>query len=172
MQNHFELFGLAQAFALDTDALERGYRDMQARVHPDRHAHSADADRRAAMQWATRVNEAYRTLRNPVSRARYLLELRGVDVALESNTAMPAEFLMRQMELREALEEAKAARDAAALERLGADLGGERRTLVAALADAFDARHDDALAAQLVRKLTFLDRVDAELREAFEAIEA
>jgi molecular chaperone HscB len=172
MQNHFELFGLARTFALDVDALERAYREIQARIHPDRYAHAADADRRAAMQWATRVNEAYRTLRSPVNRGRYLLELSGADAALESNTAMPAEFLMRQMELREALEEAKAGRDAAALERLGLDLGNERRALVAAIGDAFDAHPDNALAAQLVRKLMFLDRLDAELREAFEAIEA
>ena len=104
MQNHFELFELAPGYALDTAALESAYREIQARVHPDRFAHAGDAERRASMQWTTRINEAYRTLKSPVRRAKYLLELNGVDVAFETNTSMPPEFLMKQMELREALE--------------------------------------------------------------------
>src|SRR5438132_12609726 len=106
MQNHFELFGLQAAFSVDEAALDQSYREIQSRVHPDRFAHAGDAERRASLQWTTRVNEAYRTLRNPVSRASHLLALNGIDVAFETNTAMPAEFLMEQMELREALEEA------------------------------------------------------------------
>ena len=90
MQSHFELFGLAPAFAVDAEALERSYREIQSRVHPDRFAHAGDAERRASLQWTTRVNEAFQTLKDPVARARHLLELHGVDVAFETNTAMPA----------------------------------------------------------------------------------
>src|SRR5262245_49100286 len=113
--SHFELFGLAPAYALDAGRLEQAYRDIQARVHPDRFAHAGDAERRASMQMTTQVNEAYRTLRSPVLRARYLLELNGVDTAFETDTAMPKDFLMQQMELREQLEEAK---DAAGLDQI------------------------------------------------------
>ena len=102
MQNHFELFGLSAAFGLETEVLERSYREIQSRVHPDRFAHAGDAERRASLQWTTRVNEAFQTLKNPVTRAQHLLALRGVDVAFETNTAMPPEFLMHQMELRRA----------------------------------------------------------------------
>src|SRR5258705_13693228 len=105
--SHFELFGLSPRFQLDAVALERAYREIQARVHPDRFAHAGDAERRASLQWTTRGNEAYRTLKSPVQRGKHLLELHGVDVAFETNTAMPTEFLMQQMELREKLEEAK-----------------------------------------------------------------
>ena len=70
MPNHFDLFGLAPAFALESEALERSYREIQSRVHPDRFAHAGDAERRASLQWTTRVNEAYRTLKDPVQRAR------------------------------------------------------------------------------------------------------
>src|SRR5687768_4980860 len=104
MQNHFELFGLAPAFALEGETLERSYREIQSKIHPDRFAHAGDAERRASLQWTTRVNEAYRTLKDPVQRARHLLELHGVDVAFETNTAMPSEFLMQQMDMRRALE--------------------------------------------------------------------
>src|ERR1044072_917959 len=115
-QSHFELFGLPIAFGLDQEALEKAYREIQAQVHPDRFAHAGDAERRASLQWTTRVNEAYRALKNPVQRASHLLELHGVDVAFETNTAMPAEFLMEQMELREALEGATQSKDLGALE--------------------------------------------------------
>ena len=109
MHSHFDLFGLAPAYALESEALERSYREIQSRVHPDRFAHAGDAERRASLQWTTRVNEAYRTLKDPVQRAKHLLELHGVDVAFETNTAMPGDFLAQQMELRESLEEAKKA---------------------------------------------------------------
>jgi len=168
MQNHFELFGLTPAFALQGDALERSYRDIQSKVHPDRFAHAGDAERRASLQWTTRVNEAYRTLKDPVQRAKHLLELHGVDVAFETNTAMPPEFLMQQMELREALE---AAKDAPALDALRKDLVGEKRSMEKAIAEAIDAKKDYDGAAGLVRKLQFLDRLDEEINAAYEEIE-
>jgi molecular chaperone HscB len=161
--NHFELFGLPPAYALDAQALEDAYRRLQAEVHPDRHAHAGDAERRASMQWATRVNEAYATLRDPLRRARYLLELDGVRVDADRTGALPSGFLARQMELRERLEEAAAARDAAALERLQADVATERRALEAELA----AR----LGADAVRRLMFLEKLRAEIGDALEGLE-
>src|SRR5207245_5057191 len=113
--NHFELFGLEPVFALNAASLDAAYRDIQAKVHPDRYAHAGDAERRASLQWTTRVNEAYRALKNPVQRASHILELQGVDVAFETNTAMPADFLMEQMELREALEKATGSKALGAL---------------------------------------------------------
>jgi len=171
MQNHFELFGLEPGYALEPERLEQAYRDIQARIHPDRFAHAGEAERRASMQWTTRVNEAYRTLKSPLERARYLLELNGVDVAFETNTAMPPQFLGRQIELREALELAQAEKDAGALDRLRAGLRGEKKELECALGDVLDVKRDHATAAQLVRELKFLDRVDAEIDAAFETME-
>lgn len=124
------------------------------------------------MQWTTRVNEAYRTLRSPVQRAKYLLELAGVDVGFETNTSMPPEFLMRQMELREALEQAGDARDADALDGLRDALRADKRELERTLAEALDERGDHAGAAELTRKLKFLDKLDAEIDLAYEALEA
>ena len=171
MQNHFELFGLEPGYALEPERLERSYLEIQARIHPDRFAHAGDADRRASMQWTTRVNEAYRTLKDPVERARYLLELKGVDVAFETNTAMPADFLGRQLELREALELAQGKKDTGALDRLRSELRSEEEVLKTALGETIDAKRDYAAAAGLVRKLKFLDRLDAEIDTAYEAVE-
>ncbi|MGH8691851.1 MAG: Fe-S protein assembly co-chaperone HscB [Burkholderiales bacterium] len=168
MQSHFELFGLPSAFAVEADALERSYREIQSRVHPDRFAHAGDAERRASLQWTTRVNEAYRTLKDPVQRAKHLLELHGVDVAFETNTAMPPDFLMQQMKLRESLEEAK---DPAALDQMRNILRQDKAKLETQIAEAIDSKKDYAGAAGLVRKLQFLDKLDREIDAAYEEIE-
>ena len=168
MHSHFELFGLAPAFSIEGEALERSYREIQSKVHPDRFAHAGDAERRASLQWTTRVNEAFQILKNPVKRAKHLLELHGVDVAFETNTAMPPEFLMQQMELRETLEEAK---DAASLDALRKNLRTEKSGIVQQIAEAIDQKRDYAGAAGLVRKLQFLDRLDEEIDAAYEEIE-
>ena len=171
MQNHFELFGLAPAFALESEALERSYRDIQSKVHPDRFAHAGDAERRASLQWTTRVNEAYRTLRDPVQRAKHILELRGVDVAFETNTQMPTDFLQQQLELREELEAAAGSRDEPRLDRMRARLRTHQQSLEKQIGEMIDAKKDYAGAADLVRKLMFLDRLDTEIDQAYEGIE-
>jgi len=170
-QSHFELFGLQPAFVLDTVGLERAYREIQSQVHPDRFAHAGDAERRASLQWTTRVNEAYRTLKNPVQRASHLLSLHGVDVAFETNTAMPAQFLMQQMELREALEGAIESRDLPALESLQGKLDKDKRSLETRIASAIDEKKDYASAAGLVRELQFLEKLEAEIDAAYETLE-
>ena len=169
MKNHFELLGLAPAFALEPAQLDRAYREIQAKIHPDKFAHAGEAERRASMQWTTQVNEAYRTLKSPVQRARYLLELNGVDVAFETNTAMPAEFLVAQLELRENLERA---RDADSLERIRKELMAERKTIETQIAERIDAQHDYAGAKDLVRKLMFLDRFGEDIDAAHDSLEA
>lgn len=164
-QNHFELFGLPHEFAVDATALDTRYRELQREVHPDRFATATDAERRLSMQMATQVNEAYRTLKALLPRARYLLELDGVNVAAETNTAMPADFLMEQMEWREGLEEAGRLGDACGLARMDIELKRDMDAAYAELAGLFD-RGDTAAAAILVRKLMFLERLNEEIADA------
>ena len=168
MKNHFELFGLTPAYALDLEHLDRAYRDIQSKVHPDRHAQAGDAARRASMQMTTQVNEAHRTLKDPLQRAKHLLELRGVDVAFETNTAMPPEFLMQQMELRERLDQA---RNPDALGLLEKELFALRESMEARIAECIDARHDYRGAAGPVRELMFLEKLDEEINAAYEALD-
>jgi molecular chaperone HscB len=164
-RNHFELLGLPAAFALDAARLEQRYRELQSRVHPDRYAAASEAERRVAMQWATRANEAYRTLRDPLARARYLLSLKGYDTGEESNTSMPPDFLMQQMEWREAVSESRAEGDAEALARLHAEIGEARAEMLELLGRALDAANYDA-GCSLVRKLRFLEKLDEEIEDA------
>ena len=169
-RNHFELLGLPVAYALDDMRLERGYRDLQSQVHPDRFAAGSEAERRVAMQWAARTNEAYRTLRDPLERARYLLHLKGYDTGEESNTAMPPDFLMQQMEWREAVAEAREGGDRRALDRLRHEISGSRAEMLQLLERALDRDANYDAGCSLVRKLRFLDKIADEIAEALETL--
>lgn len=171
MQNHFDLFHLPQRFALDMTALDNAYHEVQNQVHPDKFINAPEAEKRVAMQWATRANEAYQTLKSPFKRAAYLCELNGVDLQTESNTAMPRDFLMQQMEWREALEDAKAAKDVAELNKLDSALRASRKTEIAQIGKMLDA-HDFTQAAQGVRQLMFLEKFSEEIAHIFETIES
>ncbi len=170
-RNHFELFGLTPAFALSREALDQAYRGIQAEIHPDRFAQAGAAEQRLAMQWTARVNEAYQTLRQPFERARYLLELKGVHAMDARNTAMPADFLMEQMALRERLEEARAAKDFTALQRMASETRAQAERLERQLAELLDERHDYAEAAEVLRKYRFMDKLLLEIDEAMEEID-
>ena len=137
-------------------------------MHPDRYAASPEAERRVAMQWATRANEAYRTLRDPVDRARYLLALKGFDTGEETNTAMPPDFLMQQMEWREAVAQARGESDSAALEALRESIVQARGDMLRMLERAIDADANYEAGCSLVRKLRFLEKIDDEIDEALE----
>jgi molecular chaperone HscB len=169
--SHFELFGLEPAYAVDGAALEQAYRDLQALIHPDRYASAGDAERRASMQMTTRVNEAYRTLRDPVQRAKHLLELQGVDVAFETNTQMPTDFLLQQLEMREELEGAVSKKDGAFLDALKGKLALQKKKLEASIGESIDARKDFEAAKEPVRKLMFLQKIEEEIDAAYEATE-
>ena len=170
-QNHFELFGLAPRFEIDLAALDTAYRELQGRVHPDRFANADDAQKRVAMQWSTRANEAYQTLKAPLARARYLCELGGVDAQIESNTSMPMDFLMQQLQWREALAEARTARDEDRLLELERDLKGVRAGELAQLKVLIDEKSDLAAAVGHVRQLMFVERFATEVGEALDAVQ-
>ena len=171
-KNHFELFGIEPAFDIDLGRVEQAYRDLQAQVHPDKFAHATDAEKRLSMQWATHANEAYQTLKQPIARARYLLRLHGVETQEETNTAMPADFLMAQMEWREAIGEAKEAAEIAELDHLSGKLRKEIHQLEARLAQQIDVEHAYAEAAETVRKMRFFEKLKEDIHSALEALES
>ncbi|MCG9546224.1 co-chaperone HscB [Vibrio gigantis] len=103
--NHFELFGLPLQFQLDGSLLSSQFRDLQRQFHPDKFATASERDRLLAVQKAAQINDAYQVLKNPISRAEYLLVQHGEDIRGEQQTMQDPMFLMEQMELREELED-------------------------------------------------------------------
>lgn len=171
-QTYFELFGLPQSYALDRNRLDTAYRELQNTVHPDRFAAQPEADQRVAMQWATQVNEAYQTLRHSVSRGVYLLKLQGIDAFDAANTKMAPAFLMRQIEWREALDDARSEKRIDALDALSDDLRAEHRRIEAHLAELIDRAHDFEMACEAVRQLRFMDKLIAEVGDVYEELES
>ncbi len=151
----FELFGVPQRFAQERSALDARWKELQREAHPDRFAAQGAAAQRVAMQWSVRINEAYQRLKDPQRRAAYLCELHGAPIRAEDNTAMPAQFLMQQMQWREDLEEATTA---AAVDALAFEVQQARSAGLERCAELLDTHGDFAGAAQQVRALMFIAR--------------
>lgn len=157
-ENHFALFGLEQRFDLHREALDRAYRDVQTQAHPDRFAGSGAAEQRVALQWATRANEAYRVLRDPLQRAIYLCTLRGRDPAAATESGMSQTFLKQQLEWREGLDAAREGADPTAIEALRVELVAAKATREDAFRRALaEAKLDTAV--EQVRQWMFVERL-------------
>ena len=166
--NDFVLFGLTEQFALDRPDLDDRWRKLQASAHPDKFAAEGAAAQRVAMQWSVRINEAYRRLREPLSRAAYLCELRGAPIDAERNTAMPAAFLLQQMGWREALDDARG--DADALAALDAEVRRTEHELLHQVARLLDDEQTPVAAAERVRALMFIQKFRRDVGERLEAM--
>jgi len=151
----FVLFGVPERFRQDRAVLDARWKVLQREAHPDRFTVQGAAAQRAAMQWSVRINEAYQRLKDPLRRAAYLCELRGAPIDAENNTAMPAQFLVQQMEWREALEDALGT---AEIEAVAERLDSARRDVLADVERSLDVQDDPRAAAQQVRALMFLER--------------
>lgn len=157
--NHFEFFDLPAAFELDAAELQQRYRKLQQTLHPDRFASGSEREKLRAVQRTAQLNDAYQTLRSPLSRAEYLLELKGIELAHEQTTVKDPEFLMAQMEWRERLEEVH---DSEALDGAYKDLQEQMRDLQTELEQQLADDANEA-AANTVRKLKFMHKLHYEL---------
>lgn len=160
-ENFFAVFGLRPGPDIDLAGLSATYRSLQQQVHPDRFTRECDRTQRLAQQQAALVNTAYNTLKSPLARAQYLLELAGQHREPETTLRDPA-FLMEQMALRERLDES--AGDMRALDTLLADVMAARDSYWLAFAGAWQAQ--DWPQAQLqVDKLQFASKLAQEIDE-------
>jgi molecular chaperone HscB len=143
VSSKFAVLGVPERYDLAGDELEKRFRAESLRLHPDRFARAPAAERVAALSRATALNDAYRTLRSPLGRAEHLLELAGK--ALGEGEKVEQGFLLEILELREALAEARAAGDRAALAQLGADMTARRAAALDRLGVLFaEGRLDEA----------------------------
>lgn len=169
-QHYFAFFGLTPTFGIDLMILESNFRKIQSESHPDRFVNASSAEKLKSMQVATFANAAYQTLKQPALRAKYLLEMQGITAISETNTAMPAEFLMQQMEWREALEDAKVVKDISALDDLLAEIRQSADALKASLVTLMDEKKDYAEATAATRKLIFIDKVSQDINQVIEQL--
>jgi len=167
-EDYFRFFGLEQRFNIDLATLDQAYLAIQKEVHPDRHARGSDTEQRLAMQMATLANTAFQTLKNPIQRGLYLCQLHGVDAHLETNTAMPAAFLMKQMDWRENLEDQD--EDLGALEALAQEVDQSKQDILAEITQAIDGAKNYDRAAELLRGLLFIDKFALELDDAISVL--
>lgn len=160
----FALFNVPQQFAQERSALDSRWKELQREAHPDRFVAQGAAAQRLAMQWSVRINEAYQRLKDPQRRAAYLCELNGAPIRAEDNTSMPVDFLMQQMEWREALDDAKTP---AQLDALEAEVRQSQKESLARCEALIDGQGDFVGAAQQVRALMFIARFahDIEYRQ-------
>ena len=152
----FQLFGMTPQFDIDENHLEKAYQAAMLKVHPDRFADRSAVERRVAEQWSARINEAHNTLKNPVLRAGWLCETAGFPIRAETNTAMPMDFLLKQMQWREALEEAEGNPESIALIRQRTE--SEKAEILANIATLIDQDKNWTRAVDLTRQLMFVNR--------------
>jgi len=167
VQNYFELFDLPVSFDVDPDVLAVRYRTLQQHVHPDKYVTSSAQERRLSIQHAAHINDAFEVLRNPLKRAQYLLELKGMAVN-ESGAGLDHEFLMEQMELRETLEAIPQAEDpATALNHFMEKIDNYGKEYVATLRSQFASSTEESLkqANETVKKLQFINKLKEETIE-------
>jgi molecular chaperone HscB len=166
--NDFELFGLPQQFSQDRAALDARWKTLQREAHPDKFSAEGPAAQRVAMQWSARINEAYQRLKDPLKRAAYLCELGGAPIQAHSNTAMPAPFLMQQMQWREALGDAQTVQE---LETLRHNVELAKRQLQGQCAQLLDVQHDFRAAVLPVREWMFIEKFGQDLDRGFDKFE-
>jgi len=164
LDNHFSLLNLPKRFDLSGEALEQSWKQASSQVHPDRFATASAAEKRVAVQWASRVNDAYQTLKSPLSRAAYMCELEGFPVQAESNTAMGATFLMTQMQWREQLDDVRANPQHNGLNELLQEIQAKQLELFDEMKNLIDAQQDYTSATQRVREWMFVNKMHQEVK--------
>jgi len=164
-KTYFELFDLPQSFTVDTALLGEHYRQLQRELHPDRFAGGTAQEQRLAVQYSGLVNQAYITLKQPLSRALYLLELAGLSAEEIAREQIDGGFLIEQMELREKLESLPGLVDReTVLEHLLTELADDIRLHQGEFVAAYEAADMRAAASACV-KMQYLGKLLVEAEQ-------
>lgn len=170
-KNYFEIFDIPVSIEVDLNKVSESYHDLQKEFHPDRFSNSDESERRAAVQTTSLINQAFQTLKEPISRVQYMLKLKGVDIDSESDTTMDTEFLMQQMEFREAIAEVRSKDDPLeVLDQMASDLKKQINQLMNDFSKSYEASELD-VAREIVRKMQFLIKAQKEVNETSEQLE-
>jgi molecular chaperone HscB len=162
--NFFTLLQLPEAFVIDLETLHQNYQSIQKDIHPDRFATFDDEAKLESIKKTAQVNDAYQTLKSPIRRAEYLLQLKGINIHDEKYTAVPQDFLMQQMEWREELETHKL--DKVALEKLAQNIQKNKNDMMNQLPSFFDDKNHLNDAIRVTRELNFIEKIEQHINDA------
>lgn len=167
-RTYFDALGLPRRHALTAKDLEVRFRESAKEVHPDRFSQSSPIERKLALEHTTLVNQAYRALKDPASRAEYLLSLEGVQVGKEEARTLDPGFLMEMLELQEAI---GGARDRAAAEAHGQALSARKARLLERARAYFDDHQGTREEiARALDELRYLKRLEQSLEVRLEEL--
>jgi len=113
VSDYYELLGLPRSLKLSLEDLQQRYYDLSRQLHPDRFMRKPEAERQRALEMSSSLNDAYRTLKEPIKRAHYLLSLEGFEMGEQRSKDVPPELLEEVFELNMALEEMRGGDDSA-----------------------------------------------------------
>ena len=153
MSDYFELFGIPRSLNISLDDLQRRFYELSRQLHPDRFVRKPEAERQRALDMSSALNDANRTLKDPIQRALYLLKLEGFEIGEQGSKDVPPELLEEVFELNMALEELRGGDDSARpqLEQAEAnftDMLSEVQQQLLGLFEKYDSEHGrDTLAA-------------------------
>jgi molecular chaperone HscB len=169
--NFFELYDIPVAYEVDLEKVQQRHRDLQKAVHPDKFVNASDLEKRISMQQTSLINEAFNTLRQPVARAIYLLKLKGIDLNLENETTMDVDFLMEQIEMREALSSVSSRDDPLTeLDHFSGQIKDKMKNMMESFSDSYEnEKLDDAR--EWIRKMQFMQKAKKEVDELSAKIE-
>lgn len=170
-RNYFELFELEMNYVINAELLATHYQQLQSEFHPDRFVNAGDQDRRIAIQVTTYINEAYDTLRDEQARARYLLQLQGVQFDSDQDTTQDMDFLMTQMNLREQIDEVDQHDEPLdRLDELALEARRQKNSLIQIYQQQFAAKEWEQ-AKDTVLKMQFFARLQQQINNKQEALE-
>jgi molecular chaperone HscB len=164
MQNYFELFSLEVNFAIDLTSLERAYQSQISLFHPDNFVTKSDKEKSIALQNTSLINTAYDTLKSPLLRATYLLELQDINAFDEKDTQMDMDFLMNQIALRELLESLEVDKDELALDDFIEQVSQRVAQNIEQVKQLFELNEFDKIK-NLVRELKFYTQLNAQANQ-------
>ncbi|AGF48258.1 molecular chaperone HscB [Candidatus Kinetoplastibacterium oncopeltii TCC290E] len=161
--NYFSTFGLPVSFSIDQNKLEKSWRHLSCIVHPDRYINSDDIDRKSSIEMASFVNEAYKVLKDPISRAIHICKINGISCKKTSDNSIV--FLEQQLLWRESVDDLYKSKDLDGLKKLEKVLYTERDERFLILSNLLDVNFDYINASILINELMFIDKICNNIKE-------
>jgi len=166
-QNYFEIFNFPVRFNIDLNKLQKSYRIIQSKIHPDKFVSASEIEKKQSLMKSTEINDAYQTLKNPIKRANYLIKINLQSEIKDTN--LPPEFLLQQMEWEEHLESIE--ENKKELKQFELLIKNEYQENLFNLENECDKNKDWDKAMKILNKIQFIDRLNSKINKQINLIE-